>query len=124
MVHVFVLVFLETSIINTFILMQENPNHITACNKTQNDLAHKEFRLQLARDLIGTYTACQTIGRPSHAEPIGRFTDRHFPIDLGSTAACVHCSNKSNAHDPSLAVVHVAISNCVLCVLGHIILIK
>ena len=87
--------FLETSIINAFILMQESPNHAAARNKTQKKLAHKEFRLQLARDLIGTYTARQAIGRPSHAEPIGCFTDRHFPIDLGSTAACVHCSNKS-----------------------------
>ena len=64
-------------------------------NKTQKKLAHKEFRLQLARDLIGTYTARQTVGRPSHAEPIGRFSDRHFPIDLGSTAACVHYLTKS-----------------------------
>ena len=87
--------FLKMSIINAFILMQESPNHATACNKTQKKLAQKEFRLQLAKDLIGTYSACQTIGRPSHTEPISRFTDRHFPIDLGSTAACIHCSNKS-----------------------------
>ena len=74
--------------------MQERFNHAIAHNKMRKKLVHKEFRLQLARDFTGTYTACQTIGKPSHAEPIGCFTDRHFLIDLGSTAACDHCSNK------------------------------
>ena len=119
MVHAFILVFLRKIYsYNAFILMQESPNHATACNKTQKKLTHKEFRLKLAKDLIGTYTTCQTIGRPSHT---GCFTDKQFPMDLSSTAACVHCSNKT--HNPSLSMVHMAISICVFCVLEHIILV-
>lgn len=87
--------FLETSIINAFVLMQVSPNHTPARNKTQKKLAHREFRLQLAKDLIGTYTARQATGRPSRAESIGRYTERHFPIELDTTAACVHCSSRS-----------------------------
>lgn len=87
---------LETSIVNAFILMQESPNNTPARSKTQKKLAHREFRLKLAKHLIGTYTARQIAGRPSCVEPISRFTDRHFPIELDSTATCVHCSSKHN----------------------------
>ena len=71
--------------------MQVSPNHTPARNKTQKSW-HTE---NLAKDLIGTFPACQATGRPSHAESIGRYTERHFPMGLDTTAACVHCSSGS-----------------------------
>ena len=107
--------FLETSIINAFILMQESPNHTPARNRTQRKLAHREFRLQLAKELIGTFTARQTTGRPSRAESIGRYTERHFPIELDTTAACVHCSNRSKRKRTKFGCGPCGVHLCVIC---------
>ena len=58
-VHAFVLVFVETSIINAKFQSCVCPTQDT------KKLAHRAFRLQLAKELTGTYTARQTTGRPS-----------------------------------------------------------
>ena len=59
----------------------------------QKKLAHRAFRLQLAKELTGTYTARQTAGGPSRVESFARYTERHFPKELDSAVECVHCSN-------------------------------
>ena len=103
--------FLEISIINAFVLMQVILRNVytkcicldagksksyTCLQQDTKKLAHRElFRLQLAKDLISTFTAHQATGIPSHAESIGCYTERHFPMGLDMTAACIHCSSGS-----------------------------
>ena len=103
--------FLEISIINAFVLMQVILRNIytkcicldagksksyTCLQQDTKKLAHRElFRLQLAKDLISTFTTHQATGIPSHVESIGRYTERHFPMGLDMTAACIHCSSGS-----------------------------
>ena len=95
MVYVFVLVFLR-NVYNKCICFDAGKSKSYTClQQDTKKLAHREFRLQLAKYLIGTFTAHQATGRPSHAESIGRYTERHFPIGLDTTAACVHCSSGS-----------------------------
>lgn len=61
---------LDRAIFNSFILEQESPNH------TSRPL--KEFRISLAKELIGDFSSRRKRGRPSTEPMVARQVERHF----------------------------------------------
>ena len=62
---------LDRAVFNSFILEQESPNQ-----EKQN---LKDFRISLAKDLIGDFSSRRKRGRPSDEPVARRFVERHFP---------------------------------------------
>ena len=62
---------LDRAIFNSFILEQESPN--------QEKWNLKDFRIFLAKDLIGDFSSSRKHGRPSNQPVARRFVERHFP---------------------------------------------
>lgn len=61
----------DRAVFNSFILEQESPNH------QKRNL--KNFRISLAKDLIGDFSSRRKRGRPSEEPVVQRFVERHFP---------------------------------------------
>lgn len=62
---------IDRAIYNSFVLHNESPNH--------HKQSLKNFRLTLAKDLIGCFSSRRKRGRESLEQPQDRFVKRHFP---------------------------------------------
>lgn len=76
----------DIAIVNSHILESESTNHATR--------PQKDFRLELATQLLSYHSSRRKRGRPSGASPSARYNERHFPIELDCTRQCQVCSNK------------------------------
>ena len=65
---------IDRAIYNSLILHNESPNH--------GKKDRKSFRLDLVKDLIGTFSSRRKRGRASLEQPQARFVERHFPSYL------------------------------------------
>ena len=102
---------LNRSIVNSHILELESANHENRCLK--------DFRLELAKKLIGDFTAKKRLGRPSIDMP-ARLTERHFPSLLPSNEKgrikerrCFVCSTKEKAKKTSYFCEDCGVGLCV-----------
>lgn len=77
----------EISILNAFILHRYSPS-----TSTTKSVHYLDFRLQLAKELIGEYNSRKRLGRPpSHSVPLPkRVTTAHFPCK-STRGRCRHC---------------------------------
>ena len=120
MVHAIVLVFLDLSVINAYILESVSPNHVPPIARTGRQKkryrSQLDFRKQLVTQLIGDHTSRGSRSRP----PIARRNiidpaRPHFPEQLQGTANCVVCSWRIiSVSVRNLAVSCVVIFICVL----------
>ena len=78
---------IDIAIVNAHILEAESPNHSAR--------PQKDFRVELASDLLSCHSSRKKRGRPSDASPSARYNERHFPVELTSTRQCHVCSAKS-----------------------------
>ena len=62
---------LDRAIYNSFLLEQESPNHAKR--------SQKDFRIDLAKQLIGNFTSRRKRGRPSDELLLARHVERYFP---------------------------------------------
>ena len=83
---------LDRAIVNSHILELESPNH--------QNRSSKDFRIDIAKLLMGDFTSKKRPGRPSTETP-ARFVERHFPSPLPSNEKgktkerrCFVCSSK------------------------------
>ena len=75
----------EVSLLNTYILQRYSP---MACKAV---ITYKDFRVSLAKSLIGTYNGRKRVGRPStSARPPRRLRVSHFPQKC-NTGRCHYC---------------------------------
>lgn len=70
---------IDRSIFNAFVLEQESPNH--------NKRTLKDFRIAIAKELIGDFSSRRKRGRASLDALEARYTERHFPEYLPSNEA-------------------------------------
>ena len=61
----------DRAIYNSFVLEQESPHH--------GKRSQKEFRIDLAKQLIGNFSSRRKRGRPSDEPLLARHVERHFP---------------------------------------------
>ena len=73
---------LDVAIINSYILSKFFPS------LKQKNL--KEFRVQLANELIGQYNSRKRRGRPCHYQPVKGFNRSHFPTKAAKTGNRCH----------------------------------
>ena len=64
----------------------------------------KDFRLELASDLMSCHSSRKKRGRPSD---IVRFNERHFPTELTSMRQCKVCSSSNTRNAQSMVVTRV-----------------
>ncbi len=82
--------FFDVAIVNAFILFRYSPGE-------KKNLTMKDFRVELAKQMIGTYNSRKYRGRPSSSEQTASRTRRiqlpHYPIKV-STGRCGYCSQQ------------------------------
>ena len=88
---------LDLSIVNAYILECESPNHLPPSQgrgkKKKNVYrTQKLFILELARELIGTFSARKSLGRPLTQTSLpGRYTEHHMPTKFSNLVRCKQC---------------------------------
>ena len=75
---------LDVAPVNAHILQQQTPN----CPA----ITQKDFRLELAKELMSSFSARKLPGRRSTDGGPSRFTERHFPDNLGKSLHCRICA--------------------------------
>ena len=78
----------DLSIVNAHILEVNSPNHPSR--------SHRDFRVQLASELLSGHSSRRKRGRPSDPSPVTRFIKRHFPAEFGSMRQCQVCTTASS----------------------------
>ena len=78
----------DITLTNSYILSRYNPD-------LSSSIKHlKDFRMELAKELIGTYNSRKRSGRPSVTIPRKTFCDQHFPNKgEGKQHRCYFCSH-------------------------------
>lgn len=88
---------IDRSIYNRFVVEQESPNH--------GKRSQKLFRIDLAKQLIGTFCSRRKRGRPSDEHLLARHVERHFPDFLPTNkkgkrkeSRCKVCKTKKTSY--------------------------
>lgn len=110
----------DVSIANAFILFKESPAHQKKSRKG-NPLKPTilKFRMNLAKELIGTHRAQRKRTAPQISDPMAP-EDVHMPIE-GKKLTCKHCSRpgKGNRHESRVQCKACKVNLCVKCFIPY-----
>ena len=68
----------------------------------------KLFILELARELIGTFSARKSLGRPLTQTSLpGRYTERHMPTKFSNLVRCKQCHRTDKLKERSMDTLNV-----------------
>ena len=70
--------------------------HIIESESKPTKRPQKEFRLEMASDLMSCHSSRKKRGRPSDSSPTCCYHERHFPSELNTTCQCKVCSSGSH----------------------------
>ena len=76
---------IEVLVINAHVLEQNSPNH--------EKRSLKEFKVELAEDLMSHHSSQKCRGRPSLGGSVRRLTERHFLEEGNTMRRCRVCSS-------------------------------
>ncbi|XP_060085362.1 piggyBac transposable element-derived protein 4-like [Ylistrum balloti] len=104
---------LDLSISNAFILMKESPNHrlMTKTGKDK-DRSLLSFRMNLSKQLLGTYRATRKRRRVSNVDPFG---GGHWPKESEKKGRCRRCSKDKKRSDVKWECTGCGAHLCVFC---------